>query len=127
MKLRGQVIGTMNLFSIKQQALSDRDAAVAQARTDVATIGILQERLVRESNIVAEQLHSALDSRIVIEQAKGMIAHSLSIDMDQAFIVLRAQARNNSLSLRFVAEEPSNRRLTVRRNAHDIAIAPTRA
>jgi len=127
LKLRGQVIGTMNLFGAKQQALTDRDAALAQALADVATIGILQERLVREGNIVSEQLHAALDSRIVIEQAKGIIAHSLSIDMDQAFIVLRAHARNKNLTIRFVAEEISNRHLTVGRNAQDIAIEPTRA
>jgi GAF domain-containing protein len=125
LKLRDQVIGTMNLFGTKPQALSARDAAVAQALSDVATIGILQERLVREGNIVAEQLHSALDSRIVIEQAKGIISHSLSIDMDEAFGVLRAHARNNNLTIRFVAEEITNRRLSVRKRSESIAIVPT--
>jgi GAF domain-containing protein len=124
LKLRGRVIGTMNLFGTKPAPLSDRDAAVAQALSDVATIGILQERLVREGNIVAEQLHAALDSRIVIEQAKGMVAHSLSVDMDQAFGVLRAHARNNNLTIRFVAEEVSNRRLSVKRRSNAIVIDP---
>jgi GAF domain-containing protein len=122
LRLRGQVIGTMNLFATSAGALSERDAAVAQALADVATIGILQERLVREGNIVAEQLHGALDSRIVIEQAKGIIAHSLSLDMDAAFGVLRAHARSNNLTIRFVAEEITNRRLRVREQAGTFAI-----
>jgi GAF domain-containing protein len=125
LKLRGQVIGTMNLFSTKRAALSERDAALGQALADVATIGILQERLVKEGNIIIEQLHFALDSRILIEQAKGMIAHSLSIDMGEAFLVLRGHARTNNLTIRYVAEEISNRRLIVRWNADEIAIIPT--
>jgi len=125
LRLRGQVIGTMNLFGVKSEALSDRDAAVAQALSDVATIGILQERLVREGNIVAEQLHAALDSRIVIEQAKGIIAHSLSIDMDKAFGVLRAHARNNNLTIRFVADEISSGGLSVKRRSDRFSVEPS--
>jgi GAF domain-containing protein len=125
LRLRGTIIGTMNLFGEKRAALSDRDAALAQALADVATIGILQERLVREGNILTEQLHTALDSRIVIEQAKGMIAHSLFIEMGEAFTVLRAHARKNNLTIRYVAEEISNRRLSVQMNASEIAIVPT--
>jgi GAF domain-containing protein len=113
MKLRGQVIGTMNLFSTKRGALSERDAAVAQALTDVATIGILQERVVQEVNTMAEQLHKALDSRVLVEQAKGVIAHSLSIDMDAAFSAIRAYAHANSLTIRAVAEGISNRSITL--------------
>ena len=113
MKLRDQVIGTMNLFGRTSTQMSARDAAVAQALADVATIGILQERLIREGHIVAEQLHTALDSRIIIEQAKGMIAHSLSVGMPDAFTVLRTYARNNNFTIRAVAEELSNRTLTV--------------
>jgi AmiR/NasT family two-component response regulator len=115
----------MNLFSAKRAALSERDAALGQALADVATIGILQERLVKEGNIVIEQLHFALDSRIRIEQAKGMIAHSLSIGMEEAFSVLRSHARNNNLTIRYVAEEISNRKLSVRRDADAIAVVPT--
>jgi GAF domain-containing protein len=121
LRLRGKVIGTMNLFGNRREPLSDRDAALAQALADVATIGILQDRLVKESNIIAAQLHAALDSRIVIEQAKGTIANALSIDMDEAFGVIRSHARNNNLTIRFVAEEISNRRLRVQRRASEIA------
>ena len=112
MKLRGQIIGTMNLFGTARNEVSPRDAALAQALADVATIGILQERLIREGNVVAEQLHNALDSRIIIEQAKGIVAHSLSVDMPDAFSVLRSYARNNNLTIRSVAEQVSNRTLT---------------
>jgi GAF domain-containing protein len=125
LKLRGTIVGTMNLFGEKRGGLSDRDAALAQALADVATIGILQERLVREGNILAEQLHAALDSRIVIEQAKGVIAATLSVDMDEAFTLLRAHARNNNLTIRHVAQEIGNRKLIVRRLEHEIAIVPT--
>jgi GAF domain-containing protein len=127
LKLRGTVIGTMNLFGERRQALSDRDAAVAQALADVATIGILQERLVREGNILAEQLHAALDSRIVIEQAKGVVAATLSIDMDAAFSVLRNHARTNNLTIRGVAEDIIGRRLRVLRTSGRIAIVPADA
>jgi AmiR/NasT family two-component response regulator len=114
----------MNLFGAKRAALSDRDAALAQALADVATIGILQERLVREGNILTDQLHAALDSRIVIEQAKGMIAASQDLDMNEAFTVLRVHARSNSLTIRYVAEEISNRRLSAQRMSGEIAIVP---
>jgi GAF domain-containing protein len=113
MKLRGQIIGTMNLFNTTRGAVSPRDSAIAQALTDVATIGILQERLIREGHLVADQLHSALDTRIIIEQAKGVIAHSLSLEMPNAFTVLRSYARNNNLTIRSVAEQISYRTLTV--------------
>jgi GAF domain-containing protein len=112
LKLRGQIIGTMNLFGTRRGALSERDAAAAQALSDVATIGILQERLVREGAIVAEQLHRALDTRILVEQAKGIIAHSLSITMEESFAVIRTYARNNNFTIRSVAEGVSNRTLT---------------
>jgi GAF domain-containing protein len=113
MRLRGQIIGTMNLFRTKRGALSGRDAAVAQALTDVATIGILHEHIAREGAILAEQLHHALDSRIFIEQAKGMVSHSRSIPMDDAFTVLRTHARNNNLTIRSVAEGVCARTMSV--------------
>jgi GAF domain-containing protein len=113
MKLRGEVIGTMNLFSTTSGALTARDAAVAQALADVATIGILQERVIREGTILAEQLHRALDSRILVEQAKGMLAHSLTITIGDAFTLLRTYARNNNLTIRDVAQGISTREIPV--------------
>lgn len=113
LRLRREVIGAMNLFRTSTGVLSDRDAAITQALADVATIGILQERLIRESGIVTEQLQRALDSRILIEQAKGVLAESAGVEMDEAFALLRDHARNNNLSLRSVAEGVVGRTLDV--------------
>ncbi|HEX7589395.1 MAG TPA: GAF and ANTAR domain-containing protein, partial [Demequinaceae bacterium] len=113
MKLRGRIIGTMNLFGATTGKVSARNAAVAQALADVATIGILQERLIHEGHLVEEQLHNALDSRIMIEQAKGVLAHSLSLSMDDAFGLLRKYARDGNLTIRSVAQRVSDRELAV--------------
>lgn len=111
LRLRGQVIGTMNLFSVSVGALSESDIDVAQALADVATIGILQERSIRSATLVAEQLQFALDSRVLIEQAKGVLAASTDVSVAAAFETMRAYARAKNLSLRAVAEEVVARRL----------------
>lgn len=113
LRLRGNIIGTINLLSTSVVQLSPRDAAVVQALADVATISILQERLVRESGIVAEQLQRALNSRVLIEQAKGVISELGSMDMDEAFQTLRNYARSNNLGLSLVAEGVTNRTLDI--------------
>lgn len=104
LRLRGDVIGTMNLFSVHVGELGPEDIAVAQALADVATIGILQERSIRNSNLISEQLQFALDSRILIEQAKGVLAATLGLSMDDAFTAIRSYARNHNLTLRSVAD-----------------------
>ncbi|MHC5798016.1 GAF and ANTAR domain-containing protein [Lacisediminihabitans sp. FW035] len=111
MRLRGEVIGTMNLFGTSVGTLNRRDAAVAQALADVATIAILQERIAAQSQVVTEQLQRALDSRVLIEQAKGVLSQSGGLSMEEAFLLLRAHARNNNLTLRTVAEGVANRSL----------------
>ena len=111
MKLRGRIIGTLNLLSTSVGALTDRDADAAQALTDVATIGILQERVIRESGIVADQLHRALDSRILIEQAKGVLSQTGSMTMDEAFVAMRTFARSHNYRLRAVAQQIVDRSL----------------
>ncbi|MEU4606174.1 GAF and ANTAR domain-containing protein [Kribbella sp. NPDC023972] len=103
LRLRGQVIGAMNLFCRNQTSLSDDDLAVGQALSDVATIGLLQERTVRRGEIIAEQLQGALNSRILIEQAKGVLAERAGIGVDAAFAVLRTYARRNERHLSAVA------------------------
>lgn len=113
MRLRGQVLGAMNLFRTKPGNLNPADAGVAQALADVATIGILQERSIRETSIVAEQLQRALESRVVIEQAKGVLAALDGIGMDEAFTRLRSYARDHNLTLRAVAEGVTARSLDV--------------
>jgi GAF domain-containing protein len=111
MKLRGQVIGTMNLFLAATGALTDRNAAVVRALADVATIGVLQQRIATESSIVTEQLQRALDSRVLIEQAKGALAESQKLTMAQAFSALRAYARNHNLTLHDVASGVTKREI----------------
>lgn len=103
LRLRGQVLGAMNLFCRDESNLSDDDIAIGQALSDVATIGLLQERTVRHSEVVTEQLQAALNSRIVIEQAKGVLAERSGVGVDAAFAVLRTYARRNGRHLSAVA------------------------
>lgn len=105
MRLRDRVIGTMNLFDREVGELNARDIALGQALTDVATIGILQERLLRESKVVGDQLQHALESRIVIEQAKGVLAQSAALSMDDSFRRMRSYARGQGLPLQAVAAQ----------------------
>lgn len=112
MRLRQQVIGALNLFRTETGSLSDDDVLVAQALADIATIAILQHRTAFETNAVNDQLNHALNSRIVIEQAKGMIAEHGKLDMQQAFTRLRNHARNHNLRLVEVATDVVNGTLT---------------
>lgn len=113
LRLRRSVIGTLTLFRNDEGELSNEDASVAQGLADVATIGILQERALRESSIAQEQLQHALDSRVVIEQAKGVIAQTHGVDMDAAFALLRSHARSHNQNLRTVAALVVDRSLTL--------------
>jgi GAF domain-containing protein len=105
MRLRGQVIGALNLFHVDAGAMRDSDVEAAQALADVATITILANRAARESQVVNEQLTHALNSRVVIEQAKGMVAERLGLDMEGAFTTLRNHARNHNLKLIDLAQQ----------------------
>ena len=104
MRLRGQVIGAVNVFASNATALTPSQIEIGQALADVATVGLLQERSLREARLVNEQLQGALNSRIVIEQAKGMLAERRGIEMDAAFDLLRAYARNTNQKLSAVAQ-----------------------
>ena len=103
MRLRGNVIGALNLFHVDAGPMRVADVGAAQALADVATIAILQHRAATEAQLLTEQLNHALNSRIVIEQAKGMIAERLGLDMAEAFRRLRSHARNHNLRLADVA------------------------
>jgi GAF domain-containing protein len=103
MRLRGSVIGALNLFRAGPGGLGTGDIAVAQAFADVATIAILQHRAAEEAQVVNEQLTHALNSRVVIEQSKGMIAERLGLDMERSVTTLRNHARNHNLRLADVA------------------------
>jgi hypothetical protein len=105
MRLRDQVVGALNLFSTGTDALGPADLRIGQALADVATIGLLQERNVRRAETLAEQLQAALNSRAVIEQARGTLAERLGLDMDQALKLLRDHARNTNERLTDVARQ----------------------
>ena len=111
LRLRSDTIGSLNLFRDRPGVLSEEDAVAAQALADVATIGILQERLFRENDVARQQLQYALESRIVIEQAKGVIAQTRKLDMDESFKLIRSYARSNGKRLDDVAKALVDRTL----------------
>jgi transcriptional regulator with GAF, ATPase, and Fis domain len=111
LRLREQSIGALNLFRVSPGPLVDEDLSVAQALADVATIGILQERGARRRELLGRQLQGALTSRIVIEQAKGVIAEREGIHVDAAFELLRGYARRGGLALSEVAQQVVSREL----------------
>ncbi len=103
MRLRGQTVGALNLFRATEGALEVDDVMAAQAFADVATIAILQDRSARAVHTLNEQLAQALNTRITIEQAKGIIAQAARVDMTGAFDRLRSHARNQNMKLSDVA------------------------
>lgn len=106
LRLRRRVIGALNLFDTTDDALTDDSVVrVAQAMADVATIAILQHRFGRERDVLNEQLQIALNSRVVIEQAKGVLATRRNLEMGEAFEVLRKRSRDERRPLVAVAEE----------------------
>ena len=104
MRLRDQVIGALNLFRARPGAFDPADIRVGQALADVATISLLHERNMRHSDTLNEQLQTALNSRVIIEQAKGKLAERLGLDMDQAFNLLRDHARTSNRRLSDLAQ-----------------------
>ncbi len=104
MRLREQVIGALNLFRATPGAFDPADVRVGQALADVATISLLHERSMRHSDTLNEQLQTALNSRVIIEQAKGKLAERLGVDMAQAFSIMRDTARNRNLRLSDLAQ-----------------------
>lgn len=113
LRVRGRSIGAMNLFRVETGELNAEDIAIGQALADVSTVSILQERTIRESAVVNEQLQRALNSRILIEQAKGMLAYTADIDTAEAFQRLRAHARSHNTTLRDTAQAVLDRSLSL--------------
>lgn len=103
LRVRDETIGSIGLFRSRIGDLSARDATVGRALANIGSIGILHERVAREGSVVAEQLQRALDSRVLIEQAKGVVAASLDVDVDEAFRLLRQHARHRNENLHAVA------------------------
>jgi GAF domain-containing protein len=111
LRLRGQAIGALNLFEREPGPLPGPDLALGQALADVATISILQERAIRRAEVVNEQLQTALNSRVAIEQAKGALSQSLGVSVEEAFDRLRAYARSQNLKLSVIARQIVHREL----------------
>jgi GAF domain-containing protein len=105
MRLRDQVIGALNVFRIAPGALSEADMKLGRALADVATVGILQQRVITARDRLAEQLQEALNSRVLIEQAKGILAERSGVGADEAFVAMRTHARRTGAPLRRVAAD----------------------
>jgi len=103
LKLRTDVIGVLNLFSTEPGPLADDFARIGQALADVATIGLLQHRAIEHRQVLAEQLQGALNSRVLVEQAKGVVSERLHLGMPEAFESMRAYARRRHQRLSVVA------------------------
>ncbi|MEU7873092.1 GAF and ANTAR domain-containing protein [Dactylosporangium sp. NPDC049140] len=104
MRLRTEIIGALNLFGVEAGALDDDKLRAGKALADVATIGLLQQRAIRSRDTLTDQLQTALNSRVLIEQAKGVLAERLHLDLDQAFALLRRAARTRNRRLSELAQ-----------------------
>jgi GAF domain-containing protein len=111
LQVRSNVIGALNLFRATDERFSAGDLELAQAMAEIAAIALIQERALRERTLVTEQLEAALHSRIVIEQAKGMLAEYLSTTVDAAFQLLRSYARDRNCKLTDVATAVVGRKI----------------
>ncbi|QWF20207.1 GAF and ANTAR domain-containing protein [Nocardioides sp. LMS-CY] len=111
MRLRETPLGTLGLFGVEVGQLDDDDLALAQALVHVASVAIVNERSAADLATVNAQLQHALTSRIVLEQAKGVIAHTAGVEMEDAFAILRRYARDHGRRLSEVAAEVVNREL----------------
>ena len=105
MRFRGVVIGALNLFHLQSGEMRQGEVDAAQAMADIATIAILQHRAAFDARVLNEQLNQALESRVVIEQAKGVLAERENLTMEKSFSTLRTHARNHNLRLVEVARD----------------------
>lgn len=104
MRLRAEVIGALNLFDVVAAELDADKVRIGQTLADLATIGLLQHRAIRDRDVLTAQLQAALNSRVLIEQAKGVLAERLQLDMAAAFTVLRGEARRRNRRLSELAQ-----------------------
>jgi hypothetical protein len=113
LQLRSQTLGGLNMFSDVPEALGDRDFAVASALAQIATISIVQHRSSSGQDATIAQLQRALDSRVVIEQAKGVISQQRGVPMDEAFSLLRTHSRRQQAGLKDIAAKIVERQLVL--------------
>lgn len=112
LRLRDHVLGAIGLFDTAKSELSEDDAEFAQALGHVAGMALVAQRVAADQRQLTAQLQHALDSRVVIEQCKGVLAAAGDLDMDQAFRALRKYARDHNLGLTAVAQSVVDRELT---------------
>lgn len=105
MQHSGTTIGVLNMFNTQPDPFNPQTVRIITALAHIATIGILQERAVRSSTLLVEQLQGALNTRIVIEQAKGVLSQKRGLGINEAFDALRAYARGAGLQLTAVARD----------------------
>ena len=111
LRVRTDVIGAMNLFRGTDAPFTSDEMDIAQAMAEMAAIGLIQERALRERTFLTEQLQAALTSRVIIEQAKGMLAEYLKVTVDDAFELLRNYARTRNRKLSDVARDVIDRKI----------------
>jgi GAF domain-containing protein len=111
LRVRTDVIGALNLFRGNDEPFTAAEMEIAQAMAEMAAIGLIQERALRERNLLVTQLQAAVNSRVIIEQAKGMLAERRQIDVDAAFAQMRAYAREHNRRLGDVATDLIDGRL----------------
>jgi GAF domain-containing protein len=111
LRLRGTILGALNLFRTTDEPFTDVELRIAQAMAQVAAIGLLQQRNISDRQLLSEQLQTALHSRVVIEQAKGVLAEYLNITVDEAFQQLRNHARKTNSKLTDLAHDVATKRI----------------
>jgi len=121
LRVRTHVIGALNLFRGSDEPFTGTEMEIAQAMAEMAAIGLIQERALRERNLLTEPLQAALNSRVIIEQAKGMLAEYLTMSVDDAFTLLRSYARNHNRKLSEVASDVVDRKIPALRWPDDPA------
>jgi len=109
LRIRTDVIGALNVFRGSDEPFSEDEMEIAQAMGEVAAIALIQERALREHSLLTGQLQAALNSRVVIEQAKGMLSEYLNVTVSDAFELLRTYAREHNRKLSEVAGEVVDR------------------
>ncbi len=105
MRVRGESVGALNLFRSQVGRIAERDLTLGQGMADIAAVSLLQERAVRETRGVVAQLQGALNSRVLIEQAKGVLAERAQVSVDAAFAIMRAYARAQNRRLSDTARD----------------------
>ncbi len=104
MRLTNQTIGALNLYAREPRQWSEEDVTVAAVLADVATSYVINASKMHQQQQLSQQLQQALESRVVIEQAKGITAQRQTVTVDEAYHLMRGHARNNNASIRAVAE-----------------------